>query len=255
MPPTRIRADYDALKQIAQRFGQEAEATLRTARNLEQAANTLRRGDWVGEGAKKFYAEFDSAILPSVKRLQSALEHAGQTTKKIADVVRQAEELAARLLGATVAAGSSSVGASLAAQAAGGDGAAVQPTPAEATEARLNENGVTLRSSGNCTDRNNRRCTSVDSIRQETVDGLIAFRDAVGVDLVMTGGTEVGHEAGQYSHWNGYKVDISLNPTVNQYIENNFTHVGQRSDGAELYRDANGNEFAREGNHWDITFH
>jgi len=253
MPPTRIRADYDGLKQIAQRFGQEAQETIRTVRNLEQAANTLRQGDWIGEGANKFYEEFDSAIVPSLKRLQSALDNAGQTTKKIADVIRQAEELAARLLGAMAAAGSSSAGQ--ARRAAGEEGAPAQQTPAEAAEARLNENGVTLHSSGNCRDRNNRRCTSVDGMRQATVDGLVAFRNAVGVDLVMTGGTEVGHTAGRYSHANGYKVDISLNPTVNQYIEGNFTHVGRRRDGAELYRDANGNEFAREGNHWDITFH
>jgi WXG100 family type VII secretion target len=253
MPPTRIRADYDGLKQIAQRFGQEAQETIRTVRNLEQAANTLRQGDWIGEGANKFYEEFDSAIVPSLKRLQSALDNAGQTTKKIADVIRQAEELAARLLGAMAAAGSSSAGQ--ARRAAGEEGAPAQQTPAEAAEARLNENGVTLHSSGNCRDRNNRRCTSVDGMRQVTVDGLVAFRNAVGVDLVMTGGTEVGHTAGRYSHANGYKVDISLNPTVNQHIENNFTYVRVRDDGAQVYRDASGNEFAREGNHWDITFH
>lgn len=161
---------------------------------------------------------------------------------------------AARLLGAIGAAVGSSAGQALGAE--GANGTPVQQTQAEASEASLNENGITIHSSGNCRDRNNRRCTSVEGIRQGTVDGLVAFRNAVGVDLVMTGGTEVGHEPGVFSHGNGYKVDVSLNPTVNQYIENTFEHVGQRSsDGAELYRDPNGNEFAREGNHWDIIFH
>jgi hypothetical protein len=45
MPATRIRADYDGLKQIAQGFSQQAQATLRTIRNLEQAASTLRQRD------------------------------------------------------------------------------------------------------------------------------------------------------------------------------------------------------------------
>lgn len=253
MATNKIRADYDSLKQIAQRFGQQAEETRKTLRNLEQAVNTLRQGDWIGEGASKFYNEFDSAVLPSLKRLQSALENAGQTTKKMDDVMRQAEELAARLLGAIGAAVGFSAG--LAQVAEGANGTPVQQTQAEASEASLNENGITLHSSGNCRDRNNGTCTSVDGIRQETVDGLVGFRTAVGVDLVMTGGTEVGHSAGEFSHANGYKVDISLNPTVNTYIETNFEHTGQRSDGAELYRDPNGNVFAREGNHWDITFH
>jgi WXG100 family type VII secretion target len=254
MPPNKVRADYDSLRQIAQRFGQLAEETRTTLRNLEQAANTLKQGDWIGEGARKFYDEFDSTVLPSLKRLQSALENAGQATKKMDDVMRQAEELAARLFSLLGAAASSS--AARARGAEGANGSPVQQTQAEASEARLNENGITIHSSGNCRDRNNRRCTSVEGMRQETQDGLVAFRNAVGVDLVMTGGTEVGHSAGEFSHANGYKADVSLNPTVNRYIEDNFEHTGQRSsDGAELYRDPNGNVFARESNHWDITFH
>jgi len=253
MPPNKIRADYESLNQIAQRFGQQAESTRKTVRSLEQAVNTLRQGDWIGKGASKFYDEFDSAILPSMKRLQSALESAGQTTKNVGAVVRQAEELAARLFGASGSASSTSAGQAGAAE--GPNDAPSQQAPAEAAEATLNDSGITLQSSGNCRDRNNSTCTSVDGMRQETVDGLIAFRNAVGLDLVMTGGTEVGHSAGEFSHANGYKVDISLNPTVNQYIENNFEHIGQRSDGAELYEDPNGNVFAREGNHWDIIFY
>ena len=253
MAPNKIRADYDSLRQMAQRFGQQAEETRKTLRNLEQAVNTLRQGDWIGEGASKFYDEFDSTVLPSLKRLHSALENAGQTTKKMDDLMRQAEELAARLLSAIGAAVGSSAGR--AGGAEGANGTPVQQTQAETSEARLNENGITIQSSGNCRDRNNGTCTSVEGIRQETEDGLVAFRNAVGVNLVMTGGTEVGHTAGEFSHANGYKVDISLNPTVNSYIEDNFEHTGQRSDGAELYRDPNGNVFAREGNHWDITFH
>ena len=254
MATNKIRADYDNLKQIAQRFGQQAEETRKTLRNLEQAVNTLRQGDWIGEGARKFYDEFDSAVLPSLKRLQSALENAGQATKKMDDVMRQAEELAARLLGATGAVVSSTAGRALEAQ--GANGTPVQQTQAEATETRLYENDITIHSSGDCRDRNNATCTSVDGMREDTVDGLITFQNAVGVDLVMTGGTEVGHEPGEFSHGNGYKVDIRLNPTVNRYIEDNFEDIGPRpGDGAQQYRDADGSVYALEGDHWDITFH
>ncbi len=176
-----------------------------------------------------------------------------------AEVVRGAVrklELAARLLGGIAAVGTAAAAFAQTGGAAGADGAQRQPSQAEATEARLNSNGIALQSSGNCRDRNNRRCTSVEGIRQETVDGLLAFRNAVAVELVMTGGTEVGHSAGANSHYNGYKVDISLDPVVNRYIENNFTYIGTRvSDGARQYRDANGNIYAREVNHWDITYY
>lgn len=255
MPPNKIRADYEGLDQIAKRFGHQAEATLKTLRRLQQAVNTLKQGDWIGEGAKKFYAEFDSAVLPSMKRLQAALDHAGQTTNKMNDVMQKAEELAARQLGASGAGEGLSAGVGQSAMAQGGNGSPAGQTQAEAAETRLNENGITIHSSGNCRDRNDRTCTSVEGIREETIDGLIAFQNAVGEDLVMTGGTEVGHAGGEFSHANGYKVDISLDPTVNRHIEDNFEHTGRRADGAELYRDANGNVFARERNHWDITFH
>ena len=254
MPSSKIRADYHNLNQIAKRFGQEAEATNKSLRNLLQAVDTLKHGDWIGEGANKFYEEFDSAILPSLKRLRGALEIAGQTTNKMEAVMREAEDLAAKLLGASGDRGGSSAGLGQDGGAEGANGTPIQQTEAEATETRLNDNDITIQSSGNCRDRNVATCTSVEGIREETVDGLIAFQEAVGVDLVMTGGTEVGHAAGEFSHGNGYKVDISLDPTVDSYIEDNFTHTGQRSDGAELYEDADGNVYAHEGNHWDITY-
>jgi len=254
MATNKIRADYDSLRQIAQRFGQQAEETHKTLRNLEQAVNTLKQGDWIGEGARKFYDEIDSTVLPSLKRLQSALENAGQTTKKMDDVMRQAEELAAKLFSTIGAAVGPSAGRADGAE--GANGTPVQQSQAEVSEARLNENGITIQSSGNCRDRNNGTCTSVEGIRQETLDGLVTFRNAVGVDLVMTGGTEVGHEPGEFSHGNGYKVDIRLNPTVNRYIEDNFEDIGPRpGDGAQQYRDADGSVYALEGDHWDITFH
>lgn len=50
-------------------------------------------------------------------------------------------------------------------------------------------------------------------------------------------------EEGEFSHGNGYKVDISRiesvdNYTEDNYTEENFTHTGTRGDGAELYEDA-----------------
>ena len=256
MPPDKIRVDYDGLKQIAQQFSQQAEAVSGTIRKLEQAANALRQGDWIGEGAKKFYEEYDSAVLPSLKRLGRALENGSQTTKKIDEAILQAEELAARLLGGAAAAVAAAAAFAQTSGTPEADGGQRQQSPAEATEASLNNSGITLRSSGNCRDRNNRRCTSVEGIRQQTVDGLIAFRNAVGVDLVVTGGTEVGHDAGRYSHYNGYKADVSLDPAVNRYIESNFQEIDRRAgDRARQFRDAAGNIYAREGHHWDITYY
>jgi hypothetical protein len=119
---------------------------------------------------------------------------------------------------------------------------------------KLDDAGITWSSSGKCSDRKNRHCTSFDEINSETVDGIIAFKKASGCDVNITGGTETGHATSTKSHWNGYKVDITPSVAVSDYIKTNFKHIGTRNDGAEMYKDDAGTIFARERDHWDITF-
>ena len=71
----------------------------------------------------------------------------------------------------------------------------------------------------------------------------------------ITGGTEVGHASGTYSHYNGYKVDTSITTCINSYITRNFTYIGLRGDGAPQYKSAAGNIYAKESNHWDILYY
>ena len=73
--------------------------------------------------------------------------------------------------------------------------------------------------------------------------------------LCCTGGTETGHASGTYSHWNGYKLDTSLNTCLNNYIQNTYTRIEDRpGDGAPQYEAASGNIYAQESNHWDILY-
>ncbi|MFG3007922.1 hypothetical protein [Streptomyces calvus] len=120
--------------------------------------------------------------------------------------------------------------------------------------AKLRSAGITWSSSGNCSDRNRRTCTSFTRINSGTVDGIITFKRASGCKVNITGGTETGHAGGTYSHWNGYKVDITPTTCVNRYIKREFTYIGKRGDGAAMYRSSAGNVYANEGNHWDITY-
>ena len=73
MPNHRTRADYDQLAQIASRFGKEADASQRSLDAVCSAMNVLQSGDWVGQGARAFYAEMSSDVLPSLMRLERAL--------------------------------------------------------------------------------------------------------------------------------------------------------------------------------------
>ncbi|MFC1408603.1 hypothetical protein ACEZCY_04820 [Streptacidiphilus sp. N1-12] len=112
--------------------------------------------------------------------------------------------------------------------------------------------GITWSSSGGCTTRSNPTCTSFDQINSGTVSTIITLKQASGCAINITGGTEVGHASGTYSHYNGYKVDVSRNSCIDGYIQNSFTYIGYRSDGYPQWQAASGNLYCNEGNHWDI---
>lgn len=120
---------------------------------------------------------------------------------------------------------------------------------------QLRAAGVTWSSSGGCTDRYNSTCTSFEQINQSTVSGVITLKHASGCAINITGGTETGHASGTYSHWNGYKVDISHYSCIDGYIHNAFTRIGNRGDGYPQWEAASGNIYCDEGSHWDITYY
>lgn len=110
--------------------------------------------------------------------------------------------------------------------------------------------GIPWTSSGNCSDRNKPNCTSFEQIHDHTVKGAITLKQASGCAINITGGTETGHADGTYSHWNGYKLDMSLSDCIQNYVTANFTSIG-----GNKWQSASGNIYYREGNHWDVTFH
>jgi uncharacterized protein YukE len=65
---------------------------------LRREMQTLENGDWVGPGARAFYGEMNSAVLPAVQRLAKALDAARDTTLQIRAVIQEAEAEAARVL-------------------------------------------------------------------------------------------------------------------------------------------------------------
>ena len=120
---------------------------------------------------------------------------------------------------------------------------------------QLSAAGITWSSSGGCTDRYNSTCTSFEQINQSTVSGVITLHRASGCSINITGGTEIGHASGTYSHWNGYKVDVTHRTCIDSYIHNAFTRIGNRGDGYPQWQAASGNIYCDEGTHWDITYY
>jgi hypothetical protein len=120
---------------------------------------------------------------------------------------------------------------------------------ADAT-ARLRSSGITWSSSGGCSDRSNPHCTSFSQVNLATIQGAQTLKSASGCALNVTGGTEVGHASGTYSHYNGYKLDMSKSTCLTNYIHNNFTSIG-----GGKWKSGAGNIYYDENNHWDITFY
>lgn len=122
-------------------------------------------------------------------------------------------------------------------------------------ESQLRAAGISWTSSGGCTTRSNPTCTSFSGIRQATLDGAKTLKRASGCALTITGGTEVGHASGTYSHYNGYKLDFSRTTCLTSWVHGTYSYIGLRGDGAPQYRAASGNVYADEGNHWDVTYY
>lgn len=121
--------------------------------------------------------------------------------------------------------------------------------------------GLKWTSTGGCTDRRRRSCTSLEAIRYGTLMRLIELKRASGCDITVTGGTETGHARGRYSHGNGFKVDIAHNKCIDTYIRGKFRRWKTREDGSALYRPPSGRGtssapavYADEATHWDILF-
>ena len=105
MSAPRVRADYDQLNQIAQNFSRESDKTRAAYQSLRKQMAVLQGGDWIGQGASKFYEEMNGSVLPTVLRLTQALGSAGQTTTQIRAIMQDAEQRAAAVLRGEGAAG------------------------------------------------------------------------------------------------------------------------------------------------------
>lgn len=87
-----IRADYDQLEQIANRFVNQSEAVSQTLQKVKASLGPLEDGGWIGRGADSFFAEMNGEVLPATQRLQDVLSEASQVVREIMQRFKQAEE-------------------------------------------------------------------------------------------------------------------------------------------------------------------
>lgn len=75
--------------------------------------------------------------------------------------------------------------------------------------------------------------------------------------IVITEGTGGTHSSGEFSHENGFKLDLRTydNPGLVEYVKTNFEPSGQWSDGTQTYFDADTcGTYAIEKDHIDVQY-
>lgn len=98
-----IQVDYDQLADVANQFEQQAEECIQLTQRLKGPVEALQNGGWEGDAAKSFLAELDADVLPALQRLSDSLTEGEMMGKKIAAMMREAEE------GATKGSGSGNI--------------------------------------------------------------------------------------------------------------------------------------------------
>ncbi|HEX5430291.1 MAG TPA: PASTA domain-containing protein [Patescibacteria group bacterium] len=158
--------------------------------------------------------------------------------------------------------------ATLAGGASGGGGASGSFNGDAAARAELAVYGITV-NKADCTDPAQTNCTSLDHTLEATIQEIIKVTSACDISLggtgttnkcgvVVTGGSEAGHESGVCSHANGFKMDMTGNNSLTSYIENNFTADGARggTHAGEQFSDPSiTSSFVLETTpaHWDVS--
>lgn len=90
-----IQAHYHELADVAGRFDHQATEVFELCLRVQRAVDTLQQGGWLGRAADRFYAEVDETLLPTLRRLVSALDDASRVSRQINQLIQQAEQEAA----------------------------------------------------------------------------------------------------------------------------------------------------------------
>jgi WXG100 family type VII secretion target len=96
MSAPTVRSDYDQLKNVSQSFSSQADTLNGMNQNLQSCMETLQGGDWIGQGAQAFYKEMGDSVMPTLKRLQNAMQESARITQQISQVMKEAEENASK---------------------------------------------------------------------------------------------------------------------------------------------------------------
>ena len=116
---------------------------------------------------------------------------------------------------------------------------------------QLSGAGISITSSGGCSDRNKPNCTSLDQVNSATIQGAITLKGASGCALTVTGGTETGHARRHLQPLERLQARLPHDELRDQLRHRTPSPPSVEASGSP----ARGTSTSDEGNHWDVTFH
>lgn len=90
-----IRYQYDDIEQSARAFRHLSDSAEDILRRTLYCLRQMDNGVWIGRGADEYRDELEDIVIPAVRRLAAVLGDAAWTLDKTADIMREADELAA----------------------------------------------------------------------------------------------------------------------------------------------------------------
>ena len=91
MAATQVRAEYDALRDVAGKFQQESDRISKSLQTLQRQADGLVGKSWIGQGATAFDKQLGNEIYPTFQKLSQALGQTSDVLQKVSKVFADAE--------------------------------------------------------------------------------------------------------------------------------------------------------------------
>jgi WXG100 family type VII secretion target len=97
MANDRVEIDYEVMDNISKMFQDNHETLKAMMGNVSGLMDRLRSEGWIGRGSDAFFNEMTDEVLPALQRLCESLELADETSRKISQIMSEAEERAGSL--------------------------------------------------------------------------------------------------------------------------------------------------------------
>ncbi len=105
------------------------------------------------------------------------------------------------------------------------------------------------------------RGIQLTGLQEKTIDELarlknVCRKEVSNCNVIVTSATGGNHASGEYSHANGYKVDLKSQGeggALTSYITSHYTELSPRSNGDKAFISPSGAIYVLESDHWDVV--